>query len=112
MTDTENSEQLLCRLQPNVGLYMHKEHFILKIDDKRYYYDWIGNALKAFIIWSLKKYQKINCSDSVTELIKSIETLDTVLSKTESVLCTDWRDCLQDPVEQVCRDGECTDEND
>jgi hypothetical protein len=111
MITEQPSEQLLCRLQPNVGLYMQQEFFILKIDDKKYYYDWIGSALKAFIIWSLKRYQKVNCSDSVAALIKSIEDLDTTLANAESVLSDEWRECLQDPIEQACR-GEDNDNED
>jgi len=107
----ENSDEIveLCELSPGFTLFIDGESFVLKVDrinhNKNYYYSWIGDAIKAFIVLSLREFNKLNQDPKIASLIQSIDDLNLNLSKFNKFNLDDYKKIIDDPVEKDCRSG-------
>lgn len=101
---TVPSRKLLCRLDKSSRIYCDDGRFILEYDSKdgikKYYYGWIGDALRGYILISLGSMSKID--PSINDLIGKVETLFNTVKAIDITFTDQWRSAATDPIECAC----------
>jgi hypothetical protein len=99
-----SDKKLLCKLDKSSRIYCDGEKFTLEHDSKegtkKYYYGWIGDALRGYILISLSNLSKIE--PSVNDLINRVETLFNTVKSVDITFTDRWRSAATDPIECAC----------
>jgi len=107
----------LCRLDDIVELIALDNCFMLDVKagecPHRFYYSWIGEALRAYILYSLRRFAKKDPDGDIKKIIDAIDQLDMRVSTAAiqmsgnlHAIKSQIEERLNDPVEQeIARRG-------
>jgi len=105
--DLGNDDKLamMVKLEEGIFLSADGEFFQLQIQDgddsKIYYYSWVGEALRAFVTLSLKRFAKKTSDPQIVELVNKIAKLDLSINEVDKNITEGWETFVNDPIEMV-----------
>lgn len=108
----------LCKLDGTVELSALDNCFLLTVKNgaerpHRYYYSWIGEALRAYILYSLRQFSQRSPGEDISRLIEQVDKLDMNISSAAIQMSGNMQTIkkeiearLNDPIEQeIARRG-------
>ena len=99
----------VCKLEKDVRIASDDTSFILQILkedgewENKFFYSWIGDALRGYIIFALQRAARHDLDGGVQELANKIESLGKKIEEAGDDLQNRWDQFFEDPVEKEIR---------
>ena len=107
---------ILFEIQPNVRLTSKDNLLILEVKEEdvwkeKFYYGWLTDALRGYILYALKEFAKQDISGDIRSIADKIEQLDRTISESSNKMHKTVVEYYSDPVEQIISKHNDEDEN-
>jgi len=101
----------ICNIERDVRIIARDNCFVIQVEENsvwvdKYSYSWIGDAIKGYVLFSLKRSSGVSRWKDVKELSEKIENLDTTMKLVDRKLCKVIKIISNDPIESEFMKGD------